>query len=221
MMTEAAMRRLLILRYLIGVLPICIAVLSLCVPDRSAPCGVESCERSLERLAVSEFTSLTRVQKLDVLNDVCRVEFSELKISHGLILNCAELDDEELAQYDEEDYTVTINEKYIDTQCSFTLVHAMCHECYHARQYELLRGHDSLGWYREEQLKEIQRTYRDELSDYCTPHENRSRYRAQTIEQDADAYADTACLKYLAFYDLSEKRRGDIRAAITADNGKQ
>lgn len=174
-------------------------------------CSAESCKASLSRLSVSEFNALTREDKLDVLRDVCRVEFTELCITHGFSMECGELEDEDLAQYNESDYTVTINSKYIDSQNSFSLVHAMCHECFHARQYELLRGSDSLGRYTKEELEEIQTVYREELSDYCTPHEDRERYRAQKIEKDANTYAYQACMKYLRFYDISAEQYADSR----------
>ena len=199
-------------------------VLSQCVFYRSAPtpaqvtpCSTESCEASLSRLAVPVFRTLTREDKLEVLSDVCRVEFTELDVSHGFILKCGELDDEDLAQYSIGKCTITINSKHIDGQSSFTLVRAMCHECFHARQHDLLKGHDSLGQYTEEELNAIQHIYREELDDYCTPHEDAERYSAQMIEKDAYAYADEACLKYLRFYGISEEQYRDIRAASGSD----
>ncbi len=177
-------------------------------------CSVESREDSLSSLAVSKFKTLTREDKLNVLRDVCRVEFTELRVTHGFSLEYGELDDKTLAQYNESNYTVAINSKYIDSQNSFSLVHAMCHECFHARQYELLRGNDSLGRYTKEEIEELQTVYREELSDYCTPHEDRERYRAQNIEKDANTYAYQACMKYLRFYDISAEQYADILFSV-------
>ncbi len=174
-------------------------------------CSTESCEASLSRIAAPKYKTLTREDKLNVLRDVCRVEFTELGIKHGFSLECGELDDENLAQYNESNYTITINSKYIDNHSPFSLVRTMCHECFHARQFELLDDCDSFGQYTEEELEEIQTVYRRELDNYCSPREDSERYRAQKIERDANTYAAQACLKYLRFCACPAEEYADSR----------
>ena len=181
------------------------------VSVKELSCSTESCEASLSRIAAPKFKALTREGKLDVLRDVCRVEFTELCVTHGFSLECGELDDKALAQYDGLNYTITINSKYIDNHSPFSLVSTMCHECFHARQFELLDDCDSSGQYTEEELEEIQTVYREELDNSCPPREDSERYRAQKIERDANTYAAQACLKYLRFCASPAEEYADSR----------
>lgn len=194
-----------------------IAILSLCVFYRVPPiptqissdelqCNVDSCETSLNRLSVPTFRNLSREEKLDVLRDICRVEFTALGLDHGFSVECKELNDTYLAQYSESNYTITINEKHIDRHTSFGLLRAMCHESYHAYQHNLLRGNDSLGQYTDDECKEMIALYAEELSHYYHPEVDLEKYKAQRFEKDADAYAEKACIKYLRFYHLSDKQ---------------
>lgn len=173
-------------------------------------CRVEDCESSLEQLQFADFKSLTREQKLDIMRDICRIEFTELGIKHGFSVTCEELYDEILAQYTEKTYTVTINEKHIDTCSGFDLQKIICHECYHAFQFTMLKENNTYGQLSEEQLREKQEIYREELEHYCSVHENKERYNAQAIEIDADAYAEKASIKYLRFYGISDAQIAEI-----------
>ena len=175
------------------------------ISSDSLNCTVDDCKKSLSQLSFDEFDTLSREDKLDILRDVCRVEFSGLGIEHGFSLECDTLYDEILAQYSEASYTITINEKYIDDHSSFTLLYAMCHECYHAYQHDLLKSNNSHGLFTDEQLSQKQVTYREEFSHYCSAHDDSDRYRAQSVEIDADDYADTACIKYLCFYGITDE----------------
>lgn len=173
------------------------------VSSDSLNCSVDDCKQSLSQLSFEEFEMLSRNGKLDILRNVCRVEFTELGIEHGFSIKCDALYDEILAKYSESNYTITINEKYIDNPTSFTLLHAMCHECYHAYQHDLLKNNNSHGLLTDEQLSQKQKIYREEFSHYYSAHDDSERNRAQSVEIDADDYANTACIKYLCFYGIT------------------
>lgn len=173
-------------------------------------CRVEDCESSLEHLRPDEFKLLTREQKLDIMRDICRIEFTELGVRHGFSVACEELYDEVMAQYCEATYTVTINEKHIDTCSGFSLQKVICHECYHAYQFAMLKGNDAYGQLSGDQLHRKQEVYRAELANYCSVHTDREKYNAQTIETDADAYAEKASIKYLRFYGVSNAQIAGI-----------
>lgn len=205
-----------------------IAVLSLCVFYRVPPIptqvyyddlqySVDNCKASLSRLSISTFRDLSREEKLDVLRNICRVEFTALGVDHGFSVECKELNDNYLAQYSESNYAITINEKNIDRYTSFDLLRAMCHECYHAYQHNLLRGDDSLGQYTDDEYKEMIALYTEELSHYYFPEMDLEKYKAQRFERDADAYADIVCVKYLRFYQLSDKQIEKICQQLETD----
>lgn len=166
-------------------------------------CTAEDCADSLSRLEHSEFDALSHEEKLDVLRDVCRVEFTRLGVGHGFSLVCGEMEDVAFAQYEEASYTITVNEKYFDTSSPYSLLNAMCHESYHAYQYELLRGGDPIDQVTQEELTATLQTYTEELNSYVPPEEDKEKYHAQRYEQDAYAYAEKECVLYLKYFGIT------------------
>lgn len=172
------------------------------VPVESLGCTVEDCAVSLDRLSPCDFDTFDTDERLEVLRDVCRVEFTALGIDHGFTVDCGDLGDLVLAEYSDADYTVTVNSRYIGDHSSFSLMYAMCHESYHAYQHCLIRTGKGVGYRTEEELKSAIETYTEEFSHYASPHEDIEKYRSQQCETDANLYADEACLKYLRFYGI-------------------
>lgn len=162
--------------------------------------GTEDCQTSLHKINPDTWYQLTSSEKLHVLSDICCLEFSDLHITHGFTLNCKDLDDETLAQYSNDNFTISINSKYIDTKNPLVLVHAVCHEAYHSYQHLLIKGEDPLSLYQNDELRKLCVQYISELSDYCSPHEDKDRYHSQKYEIDAEAYADRAVQKYIEYY---------------------
>ena len=178
----------------------------------SLGCTADDCADSLSRLEPSCFDSLSQEEKLDVLRDVCRVEFTALGVDHGFSVECEELDDIILAQYLQRTYTITVNQKYINNRSSYHLLYGITHECYHAYQYSLLFSENTQGQADTEKIKEIQEIYTEELKHYCSAREDPDKYRDQAFEKDANSYADKAVVKYLRFI-LTDTQRSAGRAS--------
>ena len=188
------------------IIAVIIPLLHYQTPEATAEISVEEinrtedCQTSLYKINPDAWYQLTSDEKLHVLSDICCLEYSDLHITHGFTLNCKDLDNETLAQYSNDGFTISINSKYIDAKNPLVLVHAVCHEAYHSYQHLLIKGEDPLSLYQKDELRKLRVQYISELSNYCSPHEDKDRYHSQKYEIDAEAYADRTVQKYIEYY---------------------
>lgn len=153
------------------------------------------------KLEKGTWKTMSEEEKLKVLQTVVHIEFNYLGLPDSITLETSSLTNHlsarSLAAYSDRRYQILINEQYINSASSDDLLHAICHESYHAYEHRLV------GLYNNSTKKERQllclykaREYELEINNYITADKDLDNYFKQSIEVDANTYADYAVEEY-------------------------
>lgn len=145
---------------------------------------------------------LSDIEKLDVLQTVANIEQTHLGISHELNVVSQTIDDPTeqymtFAQYQRSKHRIVINQKGLKTESGMNLIHSICHEAYHAYQYDLRSLYNQAPEeYRQMICFAAMPSYLAEWDNYQDGNVNHAEYKKQRLEQDAEEYAEDAEREY-------------------------
>lgn len=163
---------------------------------------VDNQYQSLKNLDGEQWIALSLSEKLSVLNTVKYIEMNALGIDHDIQLVCESLGETTIGSYQESTYTMFLNEKWMSSADADEWVNCICHEIYHAKEYQLCRLYESMP----EQYRNMPEfrnvpVYQYEFSHYITGEtddlQELDAYGNQKIESEARRYALAATWKYM------------------------
>lgn len=100
------------------------------------------------------------------------------------------------AQYQRSKHRIIINQKALK-ESEMNLIHAICHEAYHAYQHDLRSLYNQAPEeYRQMICFAAMPSYLAEWNDYKDGNVNHAEYKKQRLEQDAEEYAEDAEREY-------------------------
>ncbi|MCR4646112.1 MAG: DMT family transporter [Oscillospiraceae bacterium] len=148
-------------------------------------------------LQESVWEKLPTEERLDVLQTIANIECRYLGLSHELHVAVGDVDDGAVGGYDDSHYQIKITPEYFTRAKPFSLVNAVCHESYHAYQYDLIRLYDLAP----DDLRDLRvfrkaQAYEDEFRFYDSTDGDETLYYTQECETDARDYASTATEEY-------------------------
>ena len=156
-----------------------------------------------------EWKKLNSQQKLDVLGVVLNIEIRYLGLNHEVYLKSSVLNGETAAHYSHKDHEIVIDLGQLETASAADVLDSLCHECYHAYQYQMIALYeDTPEKYRNMLLFQYVGSYIEEMSDYNDGSSDLMDYYYQTIEIQARQYAELAVADYY----------GRIRECLTAED---
>ena len=172
------------------------------------PAARYSVEDVSDKLAVFEKTrwnSANEQERLEALQALADVETTSLSLPDALTVDQKELSPNVLACYEDKTRTIHYNSSKIMDISNVNAFHSMLHECCHAQQFRMLDAYRSMS---EEQqalsaFSHIAK-YREEAENYHGAEEDKEAYSSQQLEIDADEYADTRILQYIAYIDFTK-----------------
>ena len=160
-------------------------------------------------LREEEWKELNPQQKLDVLGVVLNIEIRYLGLNHEVYLKSSVLNGETAAHYNHRDHEIVIDLGQLETAAAADVLDSLCHECYHAYQYQMIALYeDTPEKYRNMLLFQYVGSYIEETSDYNDGSSDLMDYYYQTIEVQARQYAELAVADYY----------GRIRECLTAED---
>lgn len=160
-------------------------------------------------LREEEWKELNPQQKLDVLGVVLNIEIRYLGLNHEVYLKSSVLNGETAAHYNHRDHEIVIDLGQLETAAAADVLDSLCHECYHAYQYQMIALYeDTPEKYRNMLLFQYVGSYIKETSNYNDGSGDLMDYYYQTIEIQARQYAELAVADYY----------GRIRECLTAED---
>lgn len=148
-------------------------------------------------LREEEWKELNPQQKLDVLGVVLNIEIRYLGLNHEVCLKSSVLDGETAAYYNHKDHEIVVDIGQLKTVSAADVLDSLCHECYHAYQYQIIALYeDTPEKYRDMLLFQYVGSYTEEFSDYNDGSRDLMDYYYQTVEVQARQYAEVSVADY-------------------------
>lgn len=164
---------------------------------------IESEADTVLRLGSNIWDELTDKERIDVLETVVNIERCRLGLSFCPLLTTGDLEENTTACYDHDRHTVTLDAESLRTRNAAETLESVCHEMYHAYQYELLDlYHSTGGKYRPLMIFDDVREYESEFHDYFGKETDGDDYYYQTCEITARDYAENERRRYYRFIAL-------------------
>lgn len=151
----------------------------------------------LQNLQEEKWTYLSVDEKVAVLQTVANIEAHYLGLSHGLTVKVAVLDSDTLGTYNDRKHRIQISLDEVDYYGALKCVKTVCHEAYHAYEYQLVKVYDEA----DDNMKALYifrdaKKYKSEFANYIHGSEDYDAYYEQSCEEDARDYAYDAMLDY-------------------------
>lgn len=148
-------------------------------------------------LQKEEWSELNTQQKLDVLGVVLNIEIRYLGLNHEVYLKSNVLKGNAVALYNNEDHEIVIDIDHLETSSPVEVLNSLCHECYHAYQYQMIALYeDTPEKYRNMLLFQYVDSYIEETSNYNNGSKGLMDYYYQTVEVEARQYAELSVADY-------------------------
>lgn len=164
---------------------------------------------TVQLLREEAWKELNPQQKLDVLGVVLNIEIRYLGLNHEVYLKSSVLNGETAAHYNHKDHEIVIDLGQLETASAADVLDSLCHECYHAYQYQIIALYeDTPEKYRNMLLFQYVGSYIEETSHYNDGSSDLMDYYYQTIEIQARQYAELAVADYY----------GRIRECLTTED---
>lgn len=151
----------------------------------------------LQNLQEEKWIYLSVDEKVAVLQTVANIEAHYLGLSHGLTVKVAVLDFDTLGTYNDRKHHIQISLDAVKYCGALKCVKTVCHEAYHAYEYQLVQVYDKAA----DDMKELcifrdAKKYKSEFENYIHGSEDYDAYCEQSCEEDARDYAYDAMLDY-------------------------
>lgn len=151
----------------------------------------------LRLLWEDDWNALSPQQRLDVLGVVMNIEIRYLGLNHELYLKSSVLDGETAAHYEHKNHEIVIDIGQLKTASASSALNSLCHECYHAYQYQMIALYEAVPEeYRNMLLFQYVGSYMEETAHYSDGREDWLDYYDQTLEIQARQYAELAVADY-------------------------
>lgn len=158
---------------------------------------VENNIETIRLLWEEEWKKLNPQQKMDVLGVVLNIEIRYLGLNHEVYLKGNVLDGETSAHYNHKDHEIVMDIGQLKTADAADVLDSLCHECYHAYQYQVIALYEETPEkYRNMLLFQYVGNYIEETSNYKDGNKDMAEYYYQTMEIQARQYAKCAVADY-------------------------
>lgn len=145
---------------------------------------------------------LDATQRLAVLQTIARIEANYLGIEETEVCSKV-LNEMTRGYYSHDTRTITLNLTYLSTADSQTMLETLCHECYHAYQFQLVEVYQRLDPENKDLLLFYEAAqYEKEFQYYIDGLEDFPGYSQQWCEADSREYAAKAAIDY--FYRIHQ-----------------
>lgn len=156
--------------------------------------AVEENSSVLRRFSDGSWSDLSKDEKIAALQTVVNLEVLYLGIPFDIPVLEAEMKSERWAEYSNGEKAIHVNGSYLDgNPDSFWAMVMICHEVYHAYQFQQVSLLDSTDEsFRSLKLFDEAKKYREELQNFFGADEDYSdwwAYKSQAMESLADRYA--------------------------------
>lgn len=164
---------------------------------------------TVSNLIDENWTSLSEKQKLNTLQTIANIECRYLGLPHELNVAVAALDKNTLAAYNDDLHTIYINADTLESEEASEILDSLCHEAYHAYQYNLCEAYSSV----DDKYKDLLAFYHvpfyiDEFSNYTDGNTDYFDYYFQHCEMNARDYAKQAVDEYYErIFELTEEAK--------------
>lgn len=148
-------------------------------------------------LQESEWKNLSVSEKMDILAVVRNIEVQYLGIPHEVYVAIKTTNDGILGYYDHKEHTIVIDHELISSDDVKETLHTLCHEMYHAYQYNQIEAYKSVDEeYKNMLMFSNARAYEEEFQNYISGEDDFWGYILQDSEIMADKYAQEAVEDY-------------------------
>lgn len=152
---------------------------------------------TISLLREEAWEKLNPQQKLDVLGVILNIEIRYLGLNHEVYLKSSVLDGETAAHYNHKDHEIVVDIDLLKTASAADVLDSLCHECYHAYQYQIIALYEaSPEEYRDMLLFQYVDSYMEEFSNYDDGSQDPMNYYYQTVEVQARQYAEVSVADY-------------------------
>lgn len=135
--------------------------------------------------------------KLDALDAVKTDQLKKLGVTKEIKLVTADLEGNIGGEYSRSLEYIVIDDEYFRSAPPATMMHCICHECYHVAQLGFTEVYQKLPEeYRELVFFDDASTYCHEVNNYINCNDDTDAYSEQKIERDAEGYAYRAMMEY-------------------------
>lgn len=167
--------------------------------------ALASRQEAVARLEETAWQTLSRQEKLEVLQAVADLEAGYLGLPHTLTVCGAELGQTVAGCYRDSDHEIHVNLSLLDHGTSLRLVQTVCHETYHAYQRRLCDAwRTAAPEYQNMLCFAGASQFAENFANYIDGEENFEAYEQQTCEETAREYALSAVRDYEMY--LSRKQ---------------
>lgn len=153
--------------------------------------------KSVSKIYDGSWKELSTKEKLEILQIVANIECNYMGLPHELNV-CAEVLGENLvSRYDEKRHRIDVNISYLEQEVPEELLGTVCHEAYHAYEYQMVYLYDSVDE-KQRQLMTFRNVpeYKEEFSSYTDGYDDFEKYESQVVESNARTYAKIAMQEY-------------------------
>lgn len=152
---------------------------------------------TVKLLEEDSWAELNTQERLDVLGTIVNIEVRYLGINHPIQLKSGVLKGDVAAHYENDSNCIVVDLPFLVDSGASEALHAICHECYHAYQYQQVALLSIVpAEYRNMLMFDNVEEYEKEFLDYEDGTHDLVEYALQKCEIDANQYASSAVDEY-------------------------
>lgn len=151
-------------------------------------------ETVTQDLDLTEWADLEPQERLDMLGIVAGIESNHLGIQETVSIEAADLSENVVGSYRRRERVIRLNIRYLEDCQVEELINTVCHEMYHAYQWEQLENEEGLEKSWEDVL--VNTPVRWSEAEYIRGEDDFTGYYNQRIETEAREYAKKRVRQY-------------------------
>lgn len=152
---------------------------------------------TVKLLEEDSWAELNTQERLDVLGTIVNIEVRYLGINHPITLECGMLEGGTAAHYENDSNCIVVDLPFLVDSGASEALHAICHESYHAYQYQQVALLSIVpAEYRSMLMFDNVEEYEKEFLDYEDGTHDLVEYALQKCEIDANQYASYSVDEY-------------------------
>ena len=152
---------------------------------------------TVKLLEEDSWAELNTQERLDVLGTIVNIEVRYLGINHPITLECGMLEGGTAAHYENDSNCIVVDLPFLVDSGASEVLHAICHESYHAYQYQQVELFSLIPEkYRNMLMFDSVEEYEKEFRNYEDGNDDLAAYVLQKCEIDANRYASYSVDEY-------------------------
>ena len=144
-----------------------------------------------------EWERLSEKERLNVLATIANIECRYLGFPGEIVVTSEVMSDETLGRYNHKEKTIEMNSVYLMEYSASGTLRTFLHEVWHASEHYQVEALESVDdKYKNLHIFKAAREYQSQIENYIVPEDDAWGYMTQSMELDADKYAELAVKDY-------------------------